>query len=57
MLFPDYYFFAERRLVNHMIEEKRFFFVSFFLFSVFNLNGGHDNNNVRFLMIKILLFL
>ena len=23
MLFPDYYFFAERRLVNHMIEEKR----------------------------------
>ena len=23
MLFPDYYFFAKRRLVNHMIEEKR----------------------------------
>ena len=23
MLFPDYYFFAERRLVNHIIEEKR----------------------------------
>ena len=23
MLFPDHYFFAERRLVNHMIEEKR----------------------------------
>ena len=22
MLFPDYYFFAERRLVNHTIEEK-----------------------------------
>ena len=23
MLFPDYYFLAERRLVNHAIEEKR----------------------------------
>ena len=23
MLFPDYYFFAKRRLLNHMIEEKR----------------------------------
>ena len=23
MLFPDYYFFAGRRLVNHAIEEKR----------------------------------
>ena len=23
MLFPDYYFFDERRLVNHTIEEKR----------------------------------
>ena len=23
MLFPEYYFFAERRLVNHIIEEKR----------------------------------
>nr|XP_058962319.1 uromodulin-like [Pocillopora verrucosa] len=23
MLFPDYYFFAERRLVNHTVEEKR----------------------------------
>ena len=22
MVFPDYYFFAERRLVNHIIEEK-----------------------------------
>ena len=23
MVFPDYYFFAERRLVNHTIEKKR----------------------------------
>ena len=23
MVFPDYYFFAERRLVNHTIDEKR----------------------------------
>ena len=23
MVFPDYYFFAERRLVNHTIKEKR----------------------------------
>ena len=23
MVFPDYYFFAERRLVNHNVEEKR----------------------------------
>ena len=23
MLFPDYFFFAERRLVNHAVEEKR----------------------------------
>ena len=23
MVFPNYYFFAERRLVNHTIDEKR----------------------------------